>query len=65
MQKKESKFQNFKNKVVGIVCVIDLMLVCSEPADGTSFDKWFLWEIVFLVVFLLCVIYLNKHLPKR
>ena len=64
MQKKEGKFQNFKNNVVSIVCVIALMLVCSEPAEGTSFDRWFLWEIVNLAIVVLCAIYLNTHLPN-
>lgn len=40
------------------------MLVCSEPAEGTSFDHWFLWEIVNLAIVVLCAIYLNKHLPN-
>ena len=63
MQKKDGKFQNFKNNVVSIVCVIALMLVCSEPASGTSFDSWFGWELVWLAVFAGCAAYLNKHLP--
>lgn len=64
MQKKESKFQHFKNNAVSLVCVIALLLLCSEPAEGTSYNDWFLWEIVMLVIVVLCGRYLNNHLPK-
>ena len=64
MEKRESGFQKVLNTVVSIICVTALMLVCSEPAEGTSFNDWFLWEVVMLVIFVLCAIYLNKHLPN-
>ena len=64
MQKKESKFQHFKNNAVSLVCVIALLLLCSEPAEGTSYNDWFIWEGIWLAVFVGSAIYLNKHLPE-
>lgn len=60
---KSCRLQKAINTIVSIICIIALMLVCSEPAPGTSFDTWFGWEIVWLVVFAGCAAYLNKHLP--
>ena len=62
--KKSSRLQKAINMIVGIICVIALVLVCSEPAPGTSFDFWFGWELVWLAVFAGCAAYLNKHLPN-
>lgn len=63
MEKKEKGITKVVNTVVSIVCVIALMLVCSEPAEGTPFDNWFGWEIIWMAIFTACAIYLNKHLP--
>lgn len=62
--KKSRRLQKAINTIVGIICVIALVLVCSEPAPGTSFDFWLGWELVWLAVFAGCAAYLNKHLPN-
>ena len=56
--------QKVINTVVSIVCVIALILVCSEPAEGTSFNSWFGWEFIWFAVLIGCAAYLNKHLPE-
>lgn len=61
---KSSRWQKAVNTAVCIACIIALMLVCSEPAEGTSFQHWFVWELVWLAVFAGCAAYLNKHLPE-
>lgn len=63
MEKKEKGITKVVNTAIGLVCVIALMLICSEPAEGTSFNDWFLWEIFWMAVVVICAIYLNKHLP--
>lgn len=61
---KSCRWQKAVNTAVSIACIIALMLVCSEPAEGTSFNTWFVWELVWLAVFAGCAAYLNKHLPE-
>ena len=63
MEKKEKGITKVVNTAISFVCVIALMLICSEPAEGTSFNEWFLWEIFWMAVVVFCAIYLNKHLP--
>lgn len=60
---KSSRLQKAINTVVGIICVIALILVCSEPAPGTSFNSWLGWELFWLAVFAGSAAYLNKHIP--
>lgn len=62
-KKEESIKQKVVNTVVGLICVIALVLVCSEPAEGTGFGTWAWWELAWLAVFAGCAAYLNKHLP--
>lgn len=59
-----SKLEKILNHVVAFIGVIALMLVCSEPAEGTPFNDWFIWEGIWLAVFVGSAIYLNKHLPE-
>lgn len=61
--KKNGCLQKVINTTASIICVIALTLACSEPAEGTSFNAWFCWELACLAVFAGCAIYLNKHLP--
>lgn len=63
VMKTERRGQNVINNIVAFVCVLALMLLCSEPADGTSFNAWLLWELCDLVIVVVCAAYLNKHLP--
>lgn len=60
---KEIAVQKVVNTAVSIICIVALILICVEPAEGTSTWQWLRWEIVWFAVFIGSAAYLNKHLP--
>ena len=48
-----------------LVCVVSLVLVCTEPVRDSQFGDWVLHEFICILVFAFCAGYLGRHLDDK
>jgi cytochrome bd-type quinol oxidase subunit 1 len=53
------------NVFMTLICVVSLVLVCTEPTRDSQFGAWVLHEAVCIPVFAFSAGYLGRHLGDK
>lgn len=57
--------QTIINVFMTLICVVSLVLICTEPACDSQFGAWVLHEAICILVFAFCAGYLGRHLSDK
>lgn len=64
-KRKKEMGQKFKNIVAATILAVSIMLMGSEPVDGTKMKEWAAVELCGFAAAFLASRYLSRHLPPE